>query len=53
MRFLKRHSRCRSDDDVAVVGELIESAVVISASPKADGHSPNAKLVVTITEVCP
>ena len=28
------------------------SAVVILASPKTDGHSPNAKFVVTITEVC-
>ena len=28
------------------------SAVVILASPKTLGHSPNARLVVTITEVC-
>ncbi len=28
------------------------SAVVIFASPKTVGHSPNARLVVTMTEVC-
>ena len=28
------------------------SAVVILASPKTEGHSPKARLVVTITEVC-
>lgn len=30
-----------------------KSTVVILASPKTDGHSPNARLVVTITELCP
>jgi len=28
------------------------SAVVIFASPKTEGHSPKARLVVTMTEVC-
>ena len=38
-------------DDVAVMREAIEQRGVILASPKTLGHSPKARLVVTITDV--
>jgi hypothetical protein len=38
-------------DDVTVVGEPVEHAMVILGSPNTLGHSPNAKLVAIITEV--
>jgi hypothetical protein len=34
-------------DDIAMVGQAIEHAVVILASPNTLGHSPKARLVVT------
>jgi hypothetical protein len=38
-------------DDIAMVGDAIEQAVVILASPNTVGHSPKARFVVMITEV--
>jgi hypothetical protein len=38
-------------DDVAVVVSRSSSAVVILASPNTLGHSPKARLVVTMIEV--
>ena len=38
-------------DDVAVMCQAVEQAVVILASPNTLGHSPNARLVVTMMEV--
>jgi hypothetical protein len=38
-------------DDVATMGQAVEQrAVVIFASPNTLGHSPKARLVVTMTE---
>ena len=38
-------------DDVATMGQAVEQrAVVILASPNTLGHSPKARLVVTMTE---
>jgi len=39
-------------DNIAVVGEPVGSAVVILASPNTLGHSPKARLVVTMIDVC-
>ena len=38
-------------DDLAMVGEPVEQGVVILGSPKTDGHSPKARLVVMTVEV--
>jgi hypothetical protein len=38
-------------DDVTVMVSRSSSAVVILVSPNTLGHSPNARLVVTMTEV--
>jgi hypothetical protein len=38
-------------DDIAVVGDSIEEAVVIFGSPNTFGHSPKARFVVTTIEV--
>ena len=49
-RFLKRQLRCRFDD-VAVMSETVEQRGVIFGSPNTLGHSPKARLVVTMIEV--
>ncbi len=38
--------------DLTIVGEPIQQRWVILASPNTFGHSPKARLVVTMTEVC-
>lgn len=52
MRFLKRQLSLPVSTMSQWWVSRSSSAVVIFASPKTDGHSPNARLVVTITEVC-
>jgi len=37
-------------DDVTVIGQAVEQRSVILASPNRLGHSPNARLVVTMME---
>ena len=49
--LLKRQTVVAGFDDVAVVGQPIEQRGRWSPAPNTLGHSPKARLVVTIAEV--